>query len=801
MSKEHPYMLSSSDIARMVNMRPSAVSNWRKRANTGFPQSVATKDGRPLFDYGAVVKWLDSRGVKYKDIRLEQGMWTFLEHWRGDGDPVEAVSIVLWAMCLRVVVDEYGLSARWKNLVDGTNDPDDSTPIGSRLASLVKRILEGAGCGEGSRHADEVIRMALTMPDRVRGLTLDQLNDLLMYVDGTFKVDGTAFSQLSSAMLERSIASLGRMRGESGMPGSRVSHLLADLAQSYWRAGLPKESIPIVYDPACGIMESYLTLLRKARDGDMWTPPVYCADSRKGSLEVATRRLLLDGLSGTTDVTLPTASDGSVIRQANVFAEDPFPKVKADLIMEEPPVIDSKWKPDEGTKNDPRWKYCFPTVTQSGKPVVVDASVAWIQDTISHLSKRGRAFVVTSAGVLFRVGAEEEFRRKLLKAGCVEAVVALPANLYVTSVVPVYLWVLSAPDSSRGSVAVVDASGDAGLYRDEGGIPDYLVGPLRGFCDKGIAARMVPVSEVTSSHDRASLLPKDLLRRKTPEPTSLITAYRDGEESIRKMREDAASALDELVQLGEDDKLFCGLQDVPVAPLKDVAWIQQGTVPGSEREGLPDDVIRTSDVRDYDWIVLGDAPSADASDGASGKPADGTADGASEGAVADELMPDEPMPDRIVARPPIPSWDERLRELEAHPRARPDIMTKRDDILLTVNGDVQVAIDQDGGHRVSRSVYVVRADLDYGRDGVVPDPEYLALMLRGRWNRELVAKSKGRRASPKELEIPIVSPEMQRQIVRYWQWVETLRRQADLYRRQFGIIAERMRYGAGPDAE
>lgn len=781
--------LSPSDIARMVGMRPSAVSNWRRRANTGFPDPVATKDGRPLFDYDQVVEWLNRKKIKYKDIGLEQGMWTFLERWRDGADPVGAASAMLWAMCLRVVTDDYGLSSRWKNLLDEAGDEDDHQAIGNRLKPLIDYILEGAGCGEGSRHADEVIRMALTVPDEVRGCTFQQLHELLMYVDGVFMDCGTAdFSQLSSAMLERGIAGLGRMRGESGMPGSRVSRLLADLAQSYWSARLPEESIPIVYDPACGIMESYLALLRKARDDGKWAPPVYCADTRKGTLEIAVRRLLVDGLSEGTDVTLPTASDGSVVRRANVFAGDPFPKVKADLIMEEPPIIDSRWKPDKRAKDDPRWKYYFPTFTQSGKPVVVDASVAWIQDAISHLSKRGRAFVVTSAGALFRIGAEEQFRRELLEAGCVEAIIALPANLYVTSVVPVYLWVLSAPDQSRTSVAVIDASGDAGLYRDEGEIPDYLVTPLREFCDKGIAVRMVPVEKVLSSRGRISLLPKDLLLRKSPEPMSLIEAYRSGEKAIRETRKEAVSALNELDQLSRDDGLFCGrLRDMSVMPLKKAAWIQiqQGAVPGSEREGLPDDVIRTSDVRDYDWIISGDRSS----------------DGSSMGRI-DGIATDEPMPDRIVTRPPISPEDVKYREIT--PRrgyvARPEVVTHPGDILLTVNGDVQVAIDRDGGHRVSRSVYVVHADWDRCYGDVVLEPEYFALMLRGRWNRELVAKSTGRRVSPKELEIPIVPRELQVQIVRYWRGVETLRRQTDLYRRQFDIITNRLRYGVDSDA-
>lgn len=58
MSVDPSDLLSASDVARLLGVGPSAVSNWRRR-NVGFPAPVATVNlGRtPLFSRAAVVAW------------------------------------------------------------------------------------------------------------------------------------------------------------------------------------------------------------------------------------------------------------------------------------------------------------------------------------------------------------------------------------------------------------------------------------------------------------------------------------------------------------------------------------------------------------------------------------------------------------------------------------------------------------------------------------------------------------------------------------------------------------------------
>ena len=54
-------LISTSDIAELVNERLSVVSTWRNRFKDGpnaFPQPVAGTPARPLFDFDAAHEWL-----------------------------------------------------------------------------------------------------------------------------------------------------------------------------------------------------------------------------------------------------------------------------------------------------------------------------------------------------------------------------------------------------------------------------------------------------------------------------------------------------------------------------------------------------------------------------------------------------------------------------------------------------------------------------------------------------------------------------------------------------------------------
>jgi len=99
----------------------------------------------------------------------------------------------------------------------------------------------------------------------------------------------------------------------------------------------------------------------------------------------------------------------------------------ADLIVVDPP-FGLNWRPKELAASDH---------LPFGVPPRSAADLAWVQRAIGTLRRGGQALIVTSMGPLFRGGLEAEIRRRLVEAGCVRAVIALPPGLYPHTAIPV----------------------------------------------------------------------------------------------------------------------------------------------------------------------------------------------------------------------------------------------------------------------------------------------------------------------------------------------------------------------------
>ena len=73
--------MSAADIARIAGVRPSAVSNWRRR-HDDFPRPVGGTDKNPRFDLADVEAWLRSQG-RAPEIPADERLWQAFESARG----------------------------------------------------------------------------------------------------------------------------------------------------------------------------------------------------------------------------------------------------------------------------------------------------------------------------------------------------------------------------------------------------------------------------------------------------------------------------------------------------------------------------------------------------------------------------------------------------------------------------------------------------------------------------------------------------------------------------------------------
>src|SRR4029079_15967102 len=80
---------------------------------------------------------------------------------------------------------------------------------------------------------------------------------------------------------------------------------------------------------------------------------------------------------------------------------------------------------------------------------------AWIQHFIHHLAPpngtggRMAGFVMANGSLSSPGGVAGEIRRKIIEAGLVDCIVALPAQLFFTTGIPVCLWFLTRDKTGR----------------------------------------------------------------------------------------------------------------------------------------------------------------------------------------------------------------------------------------------------------------------------------------------------------------------------------------------------------------
>jgi type I restriction enzyme M protein len=107
---------------------------------------------------------------------------------------------------------------------------------------------------------------------------------------------------------------------------------------------------------------------------------------------------------------------------------------KFDALVANPP-FSYRWEPKEDMGDDVRFK-------NYGLAPKSAADLAFLLHGFHYLKDQGVMAIILPHGVLFRGGAEEKIRIKLLKDGHIDTVIGLPANLFYSTGIPVCILVL-----------------------------------------------------------------------------------------------------------------------------------------------------------------------------------------------------------------------------------------------------------------------------------------------------------------------------------------------------------------------
>jgi type I restriction enzyme M protein len=228
----------------------------------------------------------------------------------------------------------------------------------------------------------------------------------------------------------------GRLGGDFYTPQSVVRVLVEMLEPTRGR----------VYDPCCGSGGMFVQSKKfiEAHGGKLGDLSVFGQEWNPTTWRLAKMNLAIRGIE---------ANLGP--EWANSFQNDLHKGLKADLVLANPPFNISAWG-GEHLREDVRWAY--------GVPPVANANFAWLQHIVHHLAPNGMAGVVLANGSMSSQQSNEGvIRKNMIEADVVDCMVALPAQLFYATQIPVCLWFLARNKADkrfrdrRGQVLFMDA--------------------------------------------------------------------------------------------------------------------------------------------------------------------------------------------------------------------------------------------------------------------------------------------------------------------------------------------------------
>jgi len=269
---------------------------------------------------------------------------------------------------------------------------------------------------------------------------------------------GTIFEELIRKFNE----SLNENPGEHFTPRD-VVHLMADLllAGDEDRISEPGKTLTI-YDPCCG-SGGMLTI---AKDHIM-------GDGRPGLNPKADIFLFGQEVNPETfaicksDLYIKSSDgrDAENIRFGSTLSNDCHRGKHFDFLIANPPY-GKDWKRDDEAVKD-EYEKGYAGRFGAGLPRISDGQLLFLQHMLSHMHDpehdRSRVAIIMNGSPLFTGDAgsgESEIRRWILENDWLEALIAMPEQLFYNTGISTYIWILTnrKPEQRKGKVQLIDAS-------------------------------------------------------------------------------------------------------------------------------------------------------------------------------------------------------------------------------------------------------------------------------------------------------------------------------------------------------
>jgi type I restriction enzyme M protein len=306
-----------------------------------------------------------------------------------------------------------------------------------------------------------------------------------------FSTDSDSLGDAYEYLIGQFAAGSGKKAGEFYTP-QQISDILSGIVtlDSQNPAAGPRKHLESVLDFACGSGSLLLNVRKRMGRGGIGK--IYGQEKNITTYNLARMNMLLHGVKDSEfDIyhgdTLPNEWD--ILREQN-----PAKKPQFDAVVANPP-FSYRWEPTDALSQDMRFK-------NYGLAPKSAADFAFLLHGFQYLSKEGTMAIILPHGVLFRGGAEERIRRKLLEDGHIDTVIGLPSNLFYSTGIPVCILVLKKCKMPDDVLFINAAAHFEKSKRQNRLLPEHIekiLGTYQFRTEEERYSRRVPMSEIAEN--------------------------------------------------------------------------------------------------------------------------------------------------------------------------------------------------------------------------------------------------------------------------------------------------------------
>ena len=248
-----------------------------------------------------------------------------------------------------------------------------------------------------------------------------------------FSTDSDTLGDAYEYLIGQFAAGSGKKAGEFYTP-QQISTILSEIVtlDSQDPSTGKKGKLDKVLDFACGSGSLLLNVRKRIKNNGGTVGKIYGQENNITTYNLARMNMLLHGMK---DTEFEIFHGDTLKNQWDVLNEmNPSKKTEFDAIVANPP-FSLRWEPNETLAEDFRFK-------SYGLAPKSAADFAFLLHGFHFLGKEGTMAIILPHGVLFRSGAEERIRTKLLRDNNIDTVIGLPPNLFYSTGIPVCILVL-----------------------------------------------------------------------------------------------------------------------------------------------------------------------------------------------------------------------------------------------------------------------------------------------------------------------------------------------------------------------